>query len=57
MIADRVLSAADILSPYAIASRYPGDAEAVTAEELAIAVAATRDVLEWARRVVESQDA
>jgi len=55
IISDRVVSAADILSPYAVASRYPGDAEPVTGEELAIAVDAARDVLEWARRVVESQ--
>jgi HEPN domain-containing protein len=57
IISDRVLTAADILSPYAVASRYPGDAEPVTVEELATAVDAARDVLDWARRVVESQDA
>jgi hypothetical protein len=57
IISDRVISAADILSPYAVASRYPGDAEPVSRDELASAVDAARDVVEWARRVVESQDA
>lgn len=57
IVSELVLTAADILSPYAVASRYPGDAEPVTGDELAVAVDAARDVLEWARRVVESQDA
>jgi HEPN domain-containing protein len=47
-----VAAAADLLSPYAVASRYPGDDEPVTLDERAEAVEAGRRVLEWVKTVL-----
>jgi len=44
---------AAILTDYAVASRYPGDAEPVTPSEYEQAVRLAEAVLAWARRIVQ----
>ena len=50
----RPLSPAEIvdLNPYAVATRYPGEEEAVTSEEYREAVRVAESVVEWAESVL-----
>ena len=48
---DAILDEAALLTDYAVGSRYPGDAEDVTAEELSAAVGIAERVLAWALEI------
>jgi HEPN domain-containing protein len=48
---DPILDEAISLTDYAVSSRYPGEAEDVTEEELSAAVALADQVVAWASRV------
>ena len=49
-----ILAAAD-LTPYAVATRYPGEVEPVTAEERAEAVRAATIVVHWAESLLKAK--
>lgn len=49
---DAVLEEAASLTEYAVSSRYPGEAEDVTKEELAAAIGIVERVLAWASEIV-----
>ena len=48
----REIREAEILTPYAVAARYPGTGEDVTQEELETALALAARVLEWATQAI-----
>lgn len=43
---------ADELTPYAVETRYPGDWDSVTAEEVNEAMTIAEDVLKWAKKLL-----
>jgi HEPN domain-containing protein len=49
---DAILDEAAGLTEYAVSSRYPGEAEDVTQEELSLAVSVAEQVIAWATTVV-----
>ena len=49
-----ILAAAD-LTPYAVATRYPGEVEPVTAEERAEAVRVATIVVQWAESLLKAK--
>jgi HEPN domain-containing protein len=49
-ISPSIAKCAGLLTPYAVAFRYPGGYEPVQDEERQEAVSAARDVVEWARQ-------
>ena len=49
---DMALGEAALLTDYAVTSRYPGDVEDVTTEELSMAIGTAERVLAWASGIV-----
>jgi len=49
-----ILDEAAALTEYAVSSRYPGEAEDVTPEELSTAVEIAQGVLSWASEIVSA---
>jgi HEPN domain-containing protein len=52
ILREGVLSETAILTDYAVTSRYPGEAEDVTREELSEAISIAERVLAWASEIV-----
>jgi len=49
---DPILDAAAILTDYAVTTRYPGEVEPVTKDELKTALHIAKEVLAWAKSVI-----
>ena len=43
---------ADVLTPFAVETRYPGDWDTVTSKEVEEAISITNAVLKWATEIV-----
>ena len=54
-IPDALWEAATVLTPYAVETRYPGEAEPVTEEEYRQAVALTEKIVRWAEKIIATK--